>query len=145
MSTIYITEWCGICVLVHLPSPMSLSTLLNGVGYVSWFSSPLPISTIYITEWCGICVLVHPHYLTPQMFTIYIKRATELFGITHTREIYEKAIEVLPDTGARYVIAATCLYLLPRQPALLGEVLNLVCMQGGVSALCRAGGLPWRN
>ena len=44
------------------------------------------------------------------MFTIYIKRATELFGITHTREIYEKAIEVLPDTGARYVIAATCLF-----------------------------------
>ena len=24
-----------------------------------------------------------------------------MFGITHTREIYEKAIEVLPDSGAR--------------------------------------------
>jgi len=35
------------------------------------------------------------------MFAIYIKRAAEAFGITHTREIYEKAIEVLPDTGAR--------------------------------------------
>ena len=36
------------------------------------------------------------------MFSIYIKRAAEAFGITHTREIYEKAIEVLPDNGARY-------------------------------------------
>ncbi len=36
-----------------------------------------------------------------QMFTIYIKRAAEAFGITHTREIHEKAIEVLPDRGAR--------------------------------------------
>lgn len=35
------------------------------------------------------------------MFSIYIKRAAEMFGITHTREIYEKAIEVLPDSGAR--------------------------------------------
>ena len=39
--------------------------------------------------------------LSSQMFAIYIKRAAEAFGITHTREIYEKAIEVLPDTGAR--------------------------------------------
>ena len=36
-----------------------------------------------------------------QMFSIYIKRAAEAFGITHTREIYEKAIEVLPDEGSR--------------------------------------------
>jgi pre-mRNA-splicing factor SYF1 len=36
-----------------------------------------------------------------EMFSIYIKRAAEAFGITHTREIYEKAIEVLPDEGAR--------------------------------------------
>ena len=38
------------------------------------------------------------------MFAIYIKRAAEAFGITHTREIYEKAIEVLPNDGARYVV-----------------------------------------
>ena len=38
----------------------------------------------------------------PQMFTIYLKRAAEAFGVTHTREIYEKAIEILPDKGARY-------------------------------------------
>lgn len=37
------------------------------------------------------------------MYNIYIKRAAELFGITHTREIYEKAIEKLKDHHARYV------------------------------------------
>ena len=35
------------------------------------------------------------------MYKLYIKKASELFGISHTREIYEKAIEVLPDNGAR--------------------------------------------
>lgn len=28
------------------------------------------------------------------MFNIYIKRAAELYGVTHTRPIYQKAIEV---------------------------------------------------
>ncbi len=37
-----------------------------------------------------------------QLFNIYLKRAAEAFGITHTREIYEKAIEVLPDEAARF-------------------------------------------
>eukprot|EP00117_Sycon_ciliatum_P020916 scpid36740/ scgid18492/ Pre-mRNA-splicing factor SYF1; Protein HCNP; XPA-binding protein 2 len=36
-----------------------------------------------------------------EMFNIYIQRAASIFGVTHTRQIYEKAIEVLPDTGAR--------------------------------------------
>ena len=35
------------------------------------------------------------------MFNIYIKRAAELYGVTHTRPIYEKALEVLPDEHAR--------------------------------------------
>lgn len=42
------------------------------------------------------------------MFAIYIKRAAEAFGITHTREIYEKAIEVLPNDGARCIVRITC-------------------------------------
>lgn len=29
------------------------------------------------------------------MFNIYIKRAAEIYGVTYTREIYQKAIEVL--------------------------------------------------
>ena len=36
-----------------------------------------------------------------EIFNIYIKRAAEIFGVTHTREIYEKAIEALPDEFAR--------------------------------------------
>lgn len=36
------------------------------------------------------------------MFNIYIKRAAESFGVVSTREIYEKAIEVLPDQNARF-------------------------------------------
>ena len=40
-------------------------------------------------------------FLSFQMFNIYLKRAAELFGVIQTREIYEKAIEILPDEGAR--------------------------------------------
>ncbi|THV07880.1 spliceosome complex protein [Dendrothele bispora CBS 962.96] len=32
-----------------------------------------------------------------EMFTIYIAKATENFGLPHTRPIYERALEVLPD------------------------------------------------
>ncbi|NXH40474.1 SYF1 factor, partial [Dicaeum eximium] len=35
------------------------------------------------------------------MFHIYIRRAAELFGVTHTRPIYQRAIEVLGDDAAR--------------------------------------------
>jgi pre-mRNA-splicing factor SYF1 len=31
------------------------------------------------------------------LFKIYIRRAAESFGVTRTREIYQKAIESLPD------------------------------------------------
>ena len=34
------------------------------------------------------------------MFNIFIRKAAEMFGVTHTRQIYEKAIEVLPDSQA---------------------------------------------
>ena len=35
------------------------------------------------------------------MFNIYIKQAAEVYGVTHTRAIYEKAIEILPNNEAR--------------------------------------------
>ena len=35
------------------------------------------------------------------MFQIYINRATACFGVTHTRQIYEQALETLPDSDAR--------------------------------------------
>ena len=47
------------------------------------------------------CMFEFPYPNLFQMFIIYLKRAAEAFGVTHTREIYEKAIEVLPDKGAR--------------------------------------------
>lgn len=34
------------------------------------------------------------------MFNIYIKRAAEIYGVTHTRGIYQKAIEV-PVAGGK--------------------------------------------
>lgn len=36
-----------------------------------------------------------------EMFNVYIKRAAEIYGVTYTRPIYEKAIEVLHDEQAR--------------------------------------------
>ncbi|KAI8921389.1 hypothetical protein DFJ77DRAFT_426249 [Powellomyces hirtus] len=36
-----------------------------------------------------------------EMFTVYIAKATSYFGLTSTREIYERAIEALPDKQAR--------------------------------------------
>jgi pre-mRNA-splicing factor SYF1 len=37
------------------------------------------------------------------VFNVYIKKAAELYGITHTRPIYEHAIEILPEDRSRYV------------------------------------------
>eukprot|EP01135_Chromosphaera_perkinsii_P000985 Nk52_evm11s155 gene=Nk52_evmTU11s155 len=36
-----------------------------------------------------------------EMFTIYIKRVAETFGLPRTRDIYEKGIEALPDKEAK--------------------------------------------
>ena len=38
-----------------------------------------------------------------EVWQLYIKRASEVFGVTHTRAIYERAIESLPDNGARVI------------------------------------------
>merc|ERR1712242_672330 len=35
------------------------------------------------------------------VFNIYLKKAAEIYGVTKTRAIYEKAIELLGDTEAR--------------------------------------------
>lgn len=39
-----------------------------------------------------------------QMFNIYIKRAAEIYGVTHTRAIYQKAIEVNRPSSQLYMI-----------------------------------------
>jgi len=38
-----------------------------------------------------------------EMYQIYINRATACFGVTHTRQIYEQALETLPDNDSRSV------------------------------------------
>ncbi len=48
------------------------------------------------------------------MFNIYLKKAAEIYGVTRTRQIYEKALEVLEDREARemgeYLLLALALY-----------------------------------
>ncbi|GIY21592.1 pre-mRNA-splicing factor SYF1 [Caerostris extrusa] len=36
-----------------------------------------------------------------EMFNIYLKKAAEIYGVTHTREIYQQAIDALPDGQAK--------------------------------------------
>jgi pre-mRNA-splicing factor SYF1 len=36
-----------------------------------------------------------------ELFNVYIRKAAEIYGVTNTRSIYEKAIDVLPDDQAR--------------------------------------------
>lgn len=36
-----------------------------------------------------------------EMFLLYIKKATDFFGVTKTREIYQRAIEELPEPDMR--------------------------------------------
>ena len=42
-----------------------------------------------------------PTFCSPQVFNIYTKKSEEHFGIMSTREIYDKAAEVIPDEAAR--------------------------------------------
>ena len=35
------------------------------------------------------------------LFNIYLKKAADIYGVTRTRQIYEKAIEVLSDSEAK--------------------------------------------
>ena len=37
-----------------------------------------------------------------QVYNIYIKSVAEMFGVTHTRPIYERSVEALKDDEARY-------------------------------------------
>ena len=75
------------------------------------YSQPLANGS-YLDLWRNITVLnriiIMRVFLTLfQMFNIYIKRAAELYGITHTRAIYEKAIEILPEDQCRLVQTET--------------------------------------
>lgn len=79
------------------------------------------------------------------MFNIYIKRAAEIYGVTHTRGIYQKAIEV-PRGGGwghwRPALGVGTL-LTPTPVCLVGAVGR--ARPGDVPAL-RGHGVPaWRD
>ncbi|XP_064355470.1 pre-mRNA-splicing factor SYF1 [Dromaius novaehollandiae] len=65
------------------------------------------------------------------MFNIYIKRAAEIYGVTHTRPIYEKAIEVLADEHAREM----CLRFADME-CKLGEIDRARAIYGYCSQIC---------
>ncbi|XP_013420306.1 pre-mRNA-splicing factor SYF1 [Lingula anatina] len=66
-----------------------------------------------------------------EMFNIYIKRAAELYGVTHTRPIYEKAIEVLNEEQAR----SMCLKFADLERK-LGEIDRARAIYGHCSQMC---------
>ncbi|KAJ8300429.1 hypothetical protein KUTeg_021948 [Tegillarca granosa] len=66
-----------------------------------------------------------------EMFNIYIKRAAEIYGVTYTRPIYEKAIEVLPDEQAREM----CVRFADLERK-LGEIDRARAIYGHCSQIC---------
>ncbi|KAM8793922.1 pre-mRNA-splicing factor SYF1 [Eudromia elegans] len=67
----------------------------------------------------------------PDVFNVYIRRAAELYGVTYTRPIYEKAIEVLSDEAARDM----CLRFADME-CRLGEVDRARAIYGHCAQLC---------
>lgn len=65
------------------------------------------------------------------MFMFYIAKATSAFGVTSTREIYERAIEVLPDQKAKDM----CLKYAEMERK-LGEVDRARAIYGHASQFC---------
>ncbi|XP_070582113.1 pre-mRNA-splicing factor SYF1-like [Ptychodera flava] len=66
-----------------------------------------------------------------EMFNIYIKRAAEIYGVTHTRPIYEEAIEVLTNDQAREM----CLRFADLERK-LGEIDRARAIYGHCSQMC---------
>lgn len=66
-----------------------------------------------------------------EMFNMYIRKAAELFGVTYTRQIYEKAIETLPDEEAKEM----CLRFADLERK-LGEIDRARAVYGHCSQLC---------
>ena len=65
------------------------------------------------------------------MFNIYINRAADVFGLPYTRQIYEHAIEVLPDDSAREM----CMRFADLESK-LGEIDRARAVYGYCSQLC---------
>ncbi|XP_063727991.1 pre-mRNA-splicing factor SYF1-like [Symsagittifera roscoffensis] len=66
-----------------------------------------------------------------EVFEIYLKKAADYFGITHCREIYEKAIDVLTDDGSKIM----CLRFAELETK-LGEVDRARAIYAHCSQIC---------
>ena len=65
------------------------------------------------------------------IFNIYLKKAAEIYGVTRTREIYEKSIEVLEDLEA----SEMCLRFADMETK-LGEIDRARAIYGHCSQMC---------
>ena len=65
------------------------------------------------------------------IFNIYLKKAAEIYGVTRTREIYEKSIEVLEDLEA----SEMCLRFTDMETK-LGEIDRARAIYGHCSQMC---------
>lgn len=65
------------------------------------------------------------------MYNMYIKKASEIYGVTKTRHIYERAIEELPDHQAREM----CLRFADLERK-LGEIDRARAVYGHCSQMC---------
>lgn len=69
--------------------------------------------------------------MSPQMFNIYIKKAAEIYGIPKTRQIYERAIESLPEEPTRQM----CLKFAEMETK-LGEIDRARAIYAHCSQIC---------
>lgn len=66
-----------------------------------------------------------------EMFNIYIKKAAEIYGVPKTRQIYEKAIETLPEEKSREM----CIRFAEMETK-LGEIDRARAIYGHCSQMC---------
>ncbi|XP_054157730.1 pre-mRNA-splicing factor syf1 homolog [Oppia nitens] len=66
-----------------------------------------------------------------ELFSIFVRKAAEMFGVTHTRQIYEKAIDVLNDSQAQDM----CLKFAELERK-LGEIDRARAIYGHCSQMC---------
>lgn len=64
------------------------------------YSNLYKFDVFTVSSLSNICMLLYNFNLF-QLFNIYIKKAAEIYGVPKTRQIYERAIEVLTEDNAR--------------------------------------------
>ena len=72
-----------------------------------------------------------------EVYNIFIKQAASMKGLTATREIFEKAIDALPDEQTRCVIE--------KNKKIFDLNFFFFFLKGYLPSLCRYGEETWRN